>query len=83
MPHRTSIDLATGETLAFVRLSLLSTARRILEVGCGDGRLAAALHVNGLDVTAIDSDPDSIERARTRNVNAHIARFDAVGILFQ
>jgi SAM-dependent methyltransferase len=44
------------EILATVR-PLLEGRRRVLEVGCGDGRLAAALARAGHEVTAIDLHP--------------------------
>jgi SAM-dependent methyltransferase len=37
-----------------------------LEVGCGTGADAAYLAKRGFDVTAVDSSPTAIERARTR-----------------
>src|SRR5262249_35503901 len=41
-----------------------------LEVGCGDGRLAARLSADGYDVTAIDLDGDVVAAARARGVHA-------------
>lgn len=38
---------------------------RVLEVGCGPGRLSHRLARLGLDVTGLDLDPVMIERART------------------
>jgi SAM-dependent methyltransferase len=37
---------------------------RVLDVGCGPGRLAIPLARHGLDVTGLDLDPAMIERAR-------------------
>jgi SAM-dependent methyltransferase len=42
------------EVLAFVRASLSEPPARVLEVGAGDGELAAALRDAGYDVLAID-----------------------------
>ena len=39
---------------------------RVLEVGCGTGANAVYLARGGFEVTAIDSSPTAIERARTR-----------------
>ncbi|WP_017613025.1 class I SAM-dependent methyltransferase [Nocardiopsis salina] len=39
-------------------------AVRVLDVGCGEGRLARTLAVRGLRVDALDADPDAIARAR-------------------
>ena len=47
------IELLTGQTWAFV-VSRLGGAKRILEVGCGDGTLARHLADGGARVTAVD-----------------------------
>jgi SAM-dependent methyltransferase len=52
-------------------------ARRVLDVGCGNGALAGALAAAGFDVTGCDDDPGGIEIAR-RVVPA--ARFEQVGV---
>jgi ubiquinone/menaquinone biosynthesis C-methylase UbiE len=41
------------------------TGARVLEVGCGPGRLSIRLAGNGFDVTGLDLDSAMIERART------------------
>lgn len=46
--------MLTSDLLAFVRSSLPPPPARVLEVGAGDGELAAALRSAGYDVTAID-----------------------------
>lgn len=80
------IDCATAYTYDFVVSALPHNARRVLEIGCGDGRLAALLLADGLDVVAIDSDPEAIAAAHARRVEARLAawpefaegRFDAI-----
>jgi SAM-dependent methyltransferase len=47
------MDAALADTLAFVTTAL-GDRRRILEVGCGHGELAAALHQRGHAITALD-----------------------------
>ena len=47
------MDPALEQTLAFITDEIPSP-RRLLEVGCGDGRLAAALSARGHDITALD-----------------------------
>jgi SAM-dependent methyltransferase len=79
-------DPATSYTHGFVRDALPPEARRLLEVGCGDGALAAALEAEGFALVAFDSDPDCVEAARARGVDARLAawpdfdggRFDAI-----
>lgn len=44
--------------------TIAPTGARVLEVGCGPGRLSIRLARHGFDVTALDLDPAMIERAR-------------------
>ena len=78
--------LGVRYTHEFVRTALPDGARKVLEIGCGAGRLARMLADDGYDVTAIDSDPGAVAEAQ-RNGVATIAaewpaavdgRFDAV-----
>lgn len=76
----------TRYTYDFVRRFLPRDCRRILEVGCGTGELAAHLAQGECAVIAIDSDPDSVAAARRLGVDARVAtwpdfyedHFDAV-----
>jgi len=76
----------TRYTYDFVKRFLPRDGRRILEVGCGTGELAARLSKDGYSVVAIDSDRHSIVAARQLGVDAHVAtwpdftsgQFDAV-----
>jgi SAM-dependent methyltransferase len=76
----------TRYTYDFVKRFLPSECRRILEVGCGTGELAARLSKDGHTVVAIDSDPGSVAAARNLGVDVRVAtwpdfdesRFDAV-----
>jgi ubiquinone/menaquinone biosynthesis C-methylase UbiE len=53
--------------------------RRVLEVGCGTGRLAAALAERALArVWAVDASAAMVERARALGVNARVARAEAL-----
>jgi SAM-dependent methyltransferase len=65
----------TRYTYDFIKRFLPSECRRILEVGCGTGELAACLSNDGYSVVAIDSDSDSVAAARRLRVDAHIARW--------
>jgi SAM-dependent methyltransferase len=51
---------------AFVLAQIPPTCRRLLEVGCGAGRLARAAAKRGAEVTAIDLSPEMIAVARAR-----------------
>jgi len=76
----------TRYTYDFVKRFLPPEGRRILEIGCGAGELAACLLKDGYEMVAIDSDCDSIAAAQSRGVDARIAtwpdfnvgQFDAV-----
>ena len=77
---------STLYTYKFVRRSLPTDARSVLEIGCGAGALAALLQNDGLRVKAIDSDPLAVEQARLAGVAAEVCdwpsaideQFDAV-----
>ena len=63
----------TQFTQGFIRRSLPQGARRVLEIGCGSGELAASLLQDGVSLIAIDNDADSIAAARGLGVDARIA----------
>jgi 2-polyprenyl-3-methyl-5-hydroxy-6-metoxy-1,4-benzoquinol methylase len=53
----------TGE--ARLADAMLPRGARVLDAGCGTGRIAAALHERGHTVVGVDVDPELIEAART------------------
>jgi ubiquinone/menaquinone biosynthesis C-methylase UbiE len=46
--------------------------RRVLEVGCGRGELAARLVAEGIGVVALDQSPRMVELTRARGVDARV-----------
>ncbi|HEX4665570.1 MAG TPA: class I SAM-dependent methyltransferase [Chthoniobacterales bacterium] len=80
------MPFATRYTYEFIKRFLPAKCRRILEVGCGTGELAALLSKDGYSVVAIDTKPESVAAARQLGVDARIAtwpnfdegQFDAV-----
>jgi ubiquinone/menaquinone biosynthesis C-methylase UbiE len=48
-------------------------ARRVLDVGCGTGRVGSALKERGSRVWGIDPSPEMVEAARKRGVSAKVA----------
>lgn len=61
----------------------LGPGSRVLEIGCGTGKLTELLAARGLDVDAVDPGPNMIEAARRRvgenaSVRFHVARFEDI-----
>lgn len=77
-----AMDVPTRETLQFFERHLQSGRARLLEVGCGDGRLAQALGPKGFRIVAIDPDATAVDAARARGIDARrtaIEDFQAEG----
>jgi SAM-dependent methyltransferase len=76
----------TKFTRDFIQRSFPAGARRVLEIGCGSGELAASLLQDRVWLVAIDNDADLIAAAQGLGVDARIAawpnfengQFDAV-----
>jgi SAM-dependent methyltransferase len=60
--------LAVPHTLTYLRSLLPEPPATILEAGCGQGALAAAMASLGYDVTGVDRDADAVAAARERGV---------------
>lgn len=77
---------ATDYTREFIRRALPGGANRLLEIGCGEGALAARLAADGFAVVALDSEQACVDAALGLGVDARLAawpdftdgRFDAV-----
>ena len=71
--------VGASQTLAVLRVYLArdagSGARRLLEVGCGRGEVAAGLGKLGWEVVAIDTDAEAVAVALARGVDARVRRF--------
>jgi SAM-dependent methyltransferase len=65
-------EFATAKTIEFL-LRQLADRRRVLEVGCGNGQVAARLQSAGHQVVAIDSTADAIATAHGLGINARCA----------
>lgn len=82
----TLYDVAHAEVLGFLDEVLPPPPSAVLEVGCGQGRLAAALQDRGYRVTGLEPDPEAADAARSRGVPVeengllgyHGGPFDAV-----
>src|SRR5712692_6539988 len=54
-----------GAHLAALRRLADFRGRRVLELGCGDGRLTVGIATNAASVLAFDPDAEAVERARS------------------
>jgi len=71
-PFRKWDDADERRAMRFVR-------RRVLDVGCGGGRVCLHLQERGLDVVGIDSSPEAIACSRQRGVrDARVLTIDAI-----
>ena len=61
------MDICTFHTLQFL-LNHLEPGQKVLEVGCGSGELARQMELAGLEVTAIDKNPDASMRAAAEGI---------------
>ncbi len=52
----------------------------ILDIGCGDGALTASIAKAGARVIGLDSDPDMVEAARARGIDAFVADAEALDL---
>ena len=55
---------------------------RVLDLGCGDGELAAAIASRGAVVTGVDASASMIDAARARGIDARVGDGQALGALF-
>lgn len=71
--------MIAADVRAFARANLPPPPARVLEVGAGEGDLAAALRVAGYDVLAIDPDPrgDGVEAIALHELDEPAGSFDA------
>ena len=60
----TSVLDPEGAHLAALRRLGDFRGRRVLELGCGDGRLTLGIAADAASVLAFDPDADAVERAR-------------------
>jgi SAM-dependent methyltransferase len=69
------MQFETRYTYDFVKRFLPNDCRRILEVGCGTGELAACLSRDGYGVVAIDIDPEAVAATHRLGVDSRVAKW--------
>lgn len=75
----TPLEIDTDQVLSFVTAALPPPPAAVLEVGAGEGRLAARLLERGFRVKAIDLDGDAVAKAKARGIDvqrADVLSFD-------
>jgi 2-polyprenyl-3-methyl-5-hydroxy-6-metoxy-1,4-benzoquinol methylase len=66
--------------LKFVRERLhMARAKRVLDVGCGEGQIAAALAHDGFEVVGVDLAEEPLRRARSQHVGLDVRRVGVGG----
>ncbi|MCX6126265.1 MAG: class I SAM-dependent methyltransferase [Proteobacteria bacterium] len=58
------------QTYDWVKSLFLDSRGRVLEVGCGNGRLAARIKADGSMITAIDRSENAVNLARNAGIEA-------------
>jgi trans-aconitate methyltransferase len=61
-----------------VELLAPTAGERILDLGCGDGRLTERIAATGAQVVAVDASPAMVEAARKRGLDARLMSADAL-----
>lgn len=60
------LNAADDDYRFYLRLAVARGARKVVDLGCGTGTLARLLAQQGIDVLAVDPDPEMLRVARTK-----------------
>ena len=71
------IDFATADTVDFLTQHL-DPGVQVIEVGCGEGHVAQALHERGYGVLGLDADSETVTRAKKRGAPVTLATWPAL-----
>lgn len=64
------VDVATTETMSF-QAKHLPHGAQVIEIGCGEGRVAQAFQDRGYCVVGLDADGETSARAKARGAPGH------------
>ena len=70
------IDFATADTVGFLTQHL-DPGVQLIEVGCGEGHVAQALHERGYGVLGLDADSETVASAKKRGAPVTLATWPA------
>lgn len=71
---------ASGEAQADLLATVLPAGAKVLDFGCGDGRVALPMHARGYQITAADSSPTMLAALTQRAPDITTVQADADGI---
>ena len=71
---------ASGEAQAAMLASVVPDGAKVMDFGCGDGRVAIPLAALGYDVTAVDSSQRMLDRLADRAPDLTTVQADADGV---
>ena len=71
---------ASGEAQASMLASVIPDGAKVMDFGCGDGRVAIPLAALGYDVTAVDSSQRMLDRLADRAPDLTTVQADADGV---
>ncbi|MEU1434047.1 class I SAM-dependent methyltransferase [Streptomyces sp. NPDC005786] len=70
----------SGKAQADMLAPVIPDGAKVLDFGCGDGRVAIPMAALGYEVTAVDASQNMLERLAERSPDANTVLADAVGI---
>lgn len=73
------IDIPTWETADFIAANVAEGAS-ILEIGCGEGHVAAELVERGFTIIGVDEDTEAVERAVAKGVDARVGEWPEMNV---
>lgn len=76
--YNTHASFVSNLASSVVDLLQPKRGERILDLGCGDGTLAAKIQSMGANVVGVDSSPEMVSAAQARGIEAYVVSGDAL-----